>query len=141
MKKFKLNSLKYLFLLLTFLTITLSFYNSASYVSCKSKNVKSPYADITLTPVRCINSRTYKIIFDSNKIILKKDVNKSYISLKNKKSTLKATFNSISDDGKKITYILNKKSIKKITPGNGLMNGSYDVNFSFCKYKTAVMYT
>ena len=141
MKKFKLNSLKYLFLLLTFLTITLSFYNSTSYVSCKSKNVKSPYADITLTPVRCINSRTYKITFDSNKIILKKDVNKSYISLKNKRSTLKATFSSVSVDGKKITYILNKKSIKKITPGNGSMNGSYDVNFSFCKYKTAVMYT
>ena len=44
---------------------------------------------------------------------------------KNKKK-LKANFHSISDNGKKITYLMDKPSIKLLNPGDGSMNGSFN---------------
>lgn len=102
---------------------------------------RSPYDNIKLSTIRCINSRTYKLSFESNKILLKKELKKSYISLLKNKKKLKANFHSISDNGKKITYLMDKPSIKLLNPGDGSMNGSFNVTFSFCKYKTTAMYT
>ena len=156
MKKIILNISKHAAIFLLSLSLILLFINTSptksfnksevNHVSAKvskKKTVKkrSPYDNIKLSTIRCINSRTYKLSFESNKILLKKELKKSYISLSKNKKKLKANFHSISDNGKKITYLMDKPSIRLLNPGNGSMNGSFNVTFSFCKYKTTAMYT
>ncbi|MCI5501521.1 MAG: carboxypeptidase-like regulatory domain-containing protein [Lachnospiraceae bacterium] len=156
MKKIILNISKHAAIFLLSLSLVLLFINTSptksfnksevNHVSAKvskKKTVKkrSPYDNIKLSTIRCINSRTYKLSFESNKILLKKELKKSYISLSKNKKKLKANFHSISDNGKKITYLMDKPSIRLLNPGDGSMNGSFNVTFSFCKYKTTAMYT
>ena len=130
------------------LTLTVNAKQTTSNSAKKTKNKKNsklkkynPYDKIKLSPIRCINSRSYKISFESSKILLKKEVCKSYIYLEKNKKKLKASFHSLTNDGRKITYLLNKKSIRTLNPGDGSMNGKFNVSFSFCKFKTIVMYT
>ncbi|MDE6566787.1 MAG: carboxypeptidase-like regulatory domain-containing protein, partial [Lachnospiraceae bacterium] len=44
---------------------------------------------------------------------------------------LKAYFSSLSADGKKITYQLNSDSSKKLCPGNGTLDGEYEITSDF----------
>lgn len=88
-----------------------------------------------------INPWNFTITLSCNRILLKKEVKHTTITLQNakqKKWRYKATFSGISSNGKKITYTLSSSAQKKLCPKNDSKNGIYYVSSdSFSKiFKT-----
>lgn len=83
-------------------------------------------ADFSLK--RTINPYDYTIMLKSSRIILKKEIKTSKLSITpegKKAPKLSAEFSELSDNGKEIVYLLNDASRKKLCPHDNSMNGNY----------------
>lgn len=90
-----------------------------------------------------INPWNFSIVLSSSRILLKKEVTKSTLTLtyiNQSAISLSAHFSSLSADGKKITYLLDKKSAKALCPGNGSMNGTYFIRSASFAKKLKISY-
>lgn len=91
-----------------------------------------------------INPWNHSIVLYSSRILLQKEVSNSKITLTGKSDSaapkLQAQFNSLSSDGKKITYQLDKQSAEKLCPGNGTANGIYKITASFLSKPLSINY-
>lgn len=92
--------------------------------------------------VQSINPFNYTVKIGCNRILLKKEVQKSKITLiKNGNSSpLSASFSELSYTGKEITYVLNSQSQKKLCPRNGTMDGTYTLSCPLFRKKITLSY-
>ena len=104
------------------------------------KNSLLPNASFHL--VQSINPFNYTVKIGCSRILLKKEVQKSKISLtKNGNSSpLSATFSELSTTGKEVTYTLNSQSQKKLCPRNGTMDGTYTLSSPLFRKKITLSY-
>lgn len=105
-----------------------------------AENALLPNASFHL--VESINPFNYTIKIGCNRILLKKEVQKSKITLmKNGNSSpLSASFSQLSSTGKEVTYILNSQSQKKLCPRNGTMDGTYTLSSPLFRKKITLSY-
>lgn len=89
-----------------------------------------------------INPYSYTIKLKCSRILLKKEVQKSKLTLtkKGSSSSLSASFSALSPNGKEITYTLSYSSQKKLCPKNGSMNGNYTLSSSLFRKKLSLYY-
>lgn len=92
--------------------------------------------------VQSINPFNYTVKIGCNRILLKKEVQKSKITLNKNgiSSPLSASFSELSSTGKEVTYILNSQSQKKLCPRNGTMDGTYTLSSSLFRKKITLSY-
>lgn len=92
--------------------------------------------------VQSINPFNYTVKIGCDRILLKKEVQKSNIKLKKSgsTSTLTASFSDLSANGKEVTYTLTSQSQKKLCPKNGTMDGIYTLSSSLFPKKISLSY-
>ncbi|MBU5477706.1 carboxypeptidase-like regulatory domain-containing protein [Eubacterium sp. MSJ-13] len=93
------------------------------------------------SPPAHINSINFTIKLKSARILQQAQVENSYISLSKDTHLAKGNFKSLSDDGRYITYELNSSSIKLFSPGDGSMNGTYELACTLSKKRYPINYT
>lgn len=92
---------------------------------------------------KTINPYDYTIKLKSSRIILKKEIKKSRLSItpEGKKSPkLSASFSGLSKDGKEVIYLLNASSRKKLCPHDSSMNGTYIIQSNSFEKKIKAKY-
>lgn len=98
----------------------------------------------TIKTRTAINPWNHSIVLYSSRILLQKEVSSSKITLTGKSNSttpkLQAHFDSLSSDGKKITYQLDKYSEEKLCPGNGSANGVYKITAPFLSKPLSINY-
>lgn len=104
------------------------------------KNSLLPNASFHL--VQSINPFNYTVKIGCNRILLKKEVQKSKITLVKNGNPfpLSASFSELSSTGKEVTYILNSRSQKKLCPRNGTMDGTYTLSSPLFRKKMTLSY-
>lgn len=92
--------------------------------------------------VQSINPYNYTVKIRCSRILLKKEVRKSKLTLtkKGNSSPLTACFSSLSSNGRELTYTLTSRSQKKLCPKNGTMNGTYRLSSSLFRKKLSATY-
>lgn len=94
---------------------------------------------VSFSIAESINPWNHSIMLYSSRILLQSEVQNTDLTLtpsmieSNSKTNtpLKAYFSSLSADGKTITYQLNEDSSKKLCPGNGTLDGEYEITSNF----------
>lgn len=92
---------------------------------------------------KTINPYDYTIMLKSSRIILKKEIMKSRLTITpegKKAPKLSASFSELSKDGKDIVYLLNPSSRKKLCPHDNSMNGNYIIKSNSFKKKLKANY-
>lgn len=120
--------------ILLFITLLLLFGLHLNFSHTQAK-IKLKHVKLSVSAK--MNPSDHTLLLYSNRILLKSEVRRSKLTLslkgqKNSSRKLKATFLSLSKNGKKITYQLNAASRAYLCPGNGTRNGTYRVNSSLC---------
>ena len=92
---------------------------------------------------KTINPYDYTIKLKSSRIILKKEIKKSKLSITpegKKTPKLSASFSGLSKDGKEVVYLLNASSRKKLCPHDNSMNGNYIIRSNSFEKKIKANY-
>ena len=92
--------------------------------------------------VQSINPYSHTVKIGCSRILLKKEVQKSKLTLKKKGSSspLTASFSSLSSNGKVLTYTLTSHSRKKLCPKDGTMNGTYTLSSPLFRKRLSLTY-
>lgn len=93
------------------------------------KNKKTPLPNTTFKVKKQLNSWNFTLTLKSSRILLRKEVSKSQLtlSLKKKKIKVKAFFTKLSKDGKNITYTIRSSKQHILCPGDSSSNGTYRI--------------
>ena len=89
-----------------------------------------------------INPYDYTVKIGCSRILLKKEVRKSTITLIKKAGTspLTAAFSNLSSNGREITYTLSSGSQRKLCPRDGTMDGIYILSSPLFEKKLSLSY-
>lgn len=130
-------------------TITISVYNK------KKKKVKTlqdtvkimcqkkPLPNAVFQIKKEINPWNFTITLSCNRILLKKEIKNSFLTIKKadkKGQSYKASFTSLSPNGRKITYTLSSSAQKKLCPSNHSKDGVYYISSHFFTKKLKTTY-
>lgn len=115
------------------------------YEQTKTSKISGKFLpNATIKTRTAINPWNHSIVLYSSRILLQKEVSSSKITLTGKSNSttpkLQAHFDSLSSDGKKITYQLDKYSEEKLCPGNGSANGVYKITAPFLSKPLSINY-
>lgn len=91
-------------------------------------------------PSAYVNSINYTVKLKAAKIMQTSQVKSSYIQLSKQSHELKGQFKNLSADGRYITYELNNEAVKKLTPGDRTMDGTYIMSCSLSSHKLNINY-
>ncbi|MCH5267562.1 MAG: carboxypeptidase regulatory-like domain-containing protein [Lachnospiraceae bacterium] len=122
--------------------------NNSDNVSSQTKN--NPLANTTLTVSNAIHPWNHSLVLYSSRILLESEVKGSQLTLTKSSGntdekeglslSVKVNFWSLSEDGKKITYVLSPGNAAKLCPGDGTANGNYTITSSLFSGKLSTSY-
>lgn len=108
------------------------------------KKRKSCLPNATFKTKEKINPWNFSLTLTCSRILLKKEVSKSTLTLLPKgknKPTITANFTKLANNGKDVVYTIRQSHQHSLCPGNSSMNGTYSIQSSLFSKKLTINYT